>query len=357
MTAREILQYRLCHQYITASPAKTPAEVVTQLCAIQAQDFAGAKWSIGLRAPGLTDAAVEEAIADKTIIRLSSLRGTIHFLAAEDVRWVGELIKPRMVAASGSFYNSIGLSEPMFSKSHAVIRKTLEGGRQASRDELKEALEKKKIDTSGHRMNHFISRAGVDLVICCAPRRGKEFIYTLLDEWLPPAAAKQTGQDGLARLAWRYFTGHGPATAQDFAWWSGFTLTAVKAAIQSLGQSLQKITFGGQEYWMVPASAQAPSANQLFLLPGFDEYYIGYSDRGLLSDEATLKKLIPPNGILQPTIVANGRIAGTWKRTMKKNTLQLEASFFSPFSDPRKKAMVKRSAEFGAFMGMPVEWI
>lgn len=357
MTAREILQYRLLHQYISASPARTPAEVVSQLCAVQAQDFAGAKWSIGLRAPGLTDAAVEEAFANKSIVRLSSLRGTIHIIAAEDVRWIGELIKPRMVAASSSYYTGIGLNETLFSKSHAVIRKMLEGGKQASRDELKEALEKKKIDTSGHRMNHFISRAGVDLVICCAPRRGKEFTYTLLDEWLPPETAGQSVQDGLARLALRYFTGHGPATAQDFAWWSGFTLTAVKAAIQSVAHSLQKIRFGEQDYWMAPSASKTPSANSLFLLPGFDEYYIGYSDRGLLADAATLKKLIPPNGILQPTIVVNGRIEGTWKRTVKKNALQLEASPFSPLTDTRKKAMVKRSTEFGAFIGMPVEWI
>ncbi|WP_343700484.1 winged helix DNA-binding domain-containing protein [Chitinophaga sp.] len=357
MTAREILQHRLLHQYIAASPAKTPAEVVSQLCAVQAQDFAGAKWSIGLRAPGLTDAAVEEAIANKSIVRLSSLRGTIHMIAAEDVRWIGKLIKPRMVAAYSSYYAGIGLNEALFSKSHAVIRKTLEGGRQASRDELKEALEKKKIDTSGHRMNHFISRAGVDLVICCAPRRGKEFTYTLLDEWLPPKAEKQSAQGGLARLALRYFTGHGPATAQDFAWWSGFTLTAVKAAIQSTGHSLQKIRFGEQEYWMGPSASKTPPANSLFLLPGFDEYYIGYSDRGLLADTATLKELIPPNGILQPTIVVNGRIEGTWKRTVKKNVLQLEANPFSPLSNTRKKVMSKRSTEFGAFMGMPVEWI
>lgn len=356
MTAREIIQHRLYNQYITQSPVKTAGQVVSQLCAMQAQDFAGAKWSIGLRAPGLTDAGVEEAIAGKSIIRISSLRGTIHFIAAEDVRWIADLLKPRMIAGYGSFYKGLGLSEALFSKSQDIFRKALEGGKQLSRDELKAALDKKKIDTSDQRMNHMISRAGVDQVICFAPRRGKEFTYTLLDEWLPPAE-KKVGHEGLAALAQRYFTGHGPATAQDFAWWSGFTLTAVKTAIQSLGKKLQQIVVNNQEYWMMPTKEKVPPATPLFLLPGFDEYYLGYSDRSLLADAVTLKKLIPPNGILQPMIVMNGRIEGTWKRMVKKNGLQLEASPFTPFSDTRKKAMVQRSKDFGAFMDMPVEWI
>jgi hypothetical protein len=356
MTPKEVLQLRLHHQYISQSPAKTAARAVSQLCAMQAQDFAGAKWSVGLRAPGLTDADVEAAIANKSIIRISSLRGTIHFMAAEDVRWVAALLKPRMAEAFASSYKALGLSEALFSKSQDVIRMALEGGKQLSRDELKQVLDSKKIDTSDHRMNNIISRAGVDQVICFAPRRGKEFTYTLLDEWLPPMKTAQQ-QQGLSALAQRYFAGRGPATAQDFAWWSGFTLTAAKAAIQSPGNALEKITCNGQEYWHVPTAQKPAPASPLFLLPGFDEYYIGYADRGLLADEATLKKLIPPNGILQPIIVANGRIEGNWKRMVKKNALQLEASPFSAFSDARKKAMVQRSRQFATFMGMPVEWI
>lgn len=356
MTGKEIVQQRLSNQYITTSPAKTAGEVVSHLCAMQAQDYAGAKWSIGLRAPGLTDGMVEDAITNRAIIRISSIRGTLHFIAPEDVRWIANLIKPRLVASCGTFYKSLDLNEALFSSSHAIFRKALEGGKQLLRDELKAALDRKKIDTSGQRMNHFITRAGVDQVICCAPRRGKEFTYALLDEWLPPAE-KRSKQEGLHTLALRYFTSHGPATAQDFAWWCGFTLTDVKAAIQAAGKTLQQVTFNNQAYWMAPGKETAPAGSPLFLLPGFDEYYIGYSDRLLIGDEAILKKLIRPNGILQPIIVSNGSIAGNWKRTIHKNTLLLEAEPFAPLSTARKKAMIQRSKDFGAFMGMPVEWI
>lgn len=355
MTAKEIIAHRLHQQYISSSAAKTAGETVSRLCAMQGQDYAGAKWSIGLRTPGMTDAAVETAIARKEIVRISSLRGTIHFIAAADVHWINDLIKPRLVTGSASFYKSIGLTETLIAKCHDVFTRTLEGGRQLSRDELKAALEKKKIDTSGHRMNHFISRAGTDGIICFAPRRGKEFTYTLLNEWLPARQFQQGA--GLDTLALRYFAGRGPATAADFAYWSGFTLTAAKAAITSAGSQLQRITTGNTDYWMHPPESTVAANSALYLLPGFDEYYTGYADRSLLGSEAVLKKLIPPNGILQPIIVASGKIEGCWKRTIKKDVLQLEATSFTPFTDAIKRAMVKRSKEFGAFMEMRVEWV
>ena len=356
MTAKEIIAFRLFNQFINSSPAKTAREAVSQLCAMQGQDYAGTKWSIGLRVPGLTDAAVDDALAAKEIIRISSLRGTIHFIAPEDVRWIGRLIQPRIVSAFASVFKSYGLDETQIRKSHDVIRKTLEGGKQLSRDELKAALEKKKIDTSGHRMNSFISRAGTDLVICCAPRRGKEFTYALLDEWLP-ADKKAKEEETLSTLALRYLTGHGPATVQDFSYWCGETLSAAKAAILALGKDVEKITAGGREYWMKPATTTPPPATGMLLLPGFDEYYTGYADRSLLASEDELKKLTPPNGILQPIVVNNGKITGNWKRTVKKHALELDASPFTTFSDAQKKALIKRSKDFSRFMGLPVEWI
>ncbi len=356
MTAKEILAFRLFNQFISQSPVKTAREAVSQLCAMQGQDYAGTKWSIGLRVPGLTDNAVEAALTAKELIRISSLRGTIHFIAPEDVRWINRLIQPRIATAFASVFKTYGLDETQIRKSHDIIRKTLEGGKQLSRDELKAALEKKRMDTSGHRMNSIISRAGTDLVICCAPRRGKEFTYTLLDEWLP--VDKQTPTDApLSTLALRYFVGHGPATVQDFAYWCGETLTAAKSAIQSLGNALEKTTAGGKEYWMKPPHATLPPATGVLLLPGFDEYYTGYADRSLLASEAELKKLMPPNGILQPIVVSHGKITGNWKRTVKKNVIEMEAAPFTRFTDAQQKALIRRTKDFSRFMGLPAEWI
>ncbi|MGX5818177.1 winged helix DNA-binding domain-containing protein [Chitinophaga lutea] len=347
---KNLLALRLHHLRISHRPPSPPAGIVSHLCAMQGQDYASVKWSIGLRAPGLTDDAVEAALADRSVVRISSLRGTLHCIAAEDVRWINALVQPRARAAWATFYKSIGMDEEQFAKAFDIIRKALKDGQRLSRDELKEILEKKKMDTSGHRMNHIISRAGIDLVICCAPRRGKEFTYTLAEEWLPPAR-KSPGGD-LSELARRYLVGRGPATEQDFAAWSGFPVKEARAAFAALNG----LDTSGDLRWF-STNEKIASVAGTYLLPGFDEYFMGYADRSMLADEDTLSRLKVPNGILQPIIVSGGRIAGTWKRTIQKKSVTLEAQPFKPLPDTAKRAMVKHSQTFGTFLGLPAEWI
>ena len=72
--------------------------MVAHLGAMQAQDFPGAKWALGLRIPGTTDADIEQAIADRKIVRTWPMRGTLHFVAPDDVRWMLQLMTPRIMA-------------------------------------------------------------------------------------------------------------------------------------------------------------------------------------------------------------------------------------------------------------------
>lgn len=96
MTPAQILQLRLYNQQIAATKFKKPEDVVGWLGAVQAQDFAGAKWSVGLRLPGSTDEDIEQAITTGKIIRTWTQRGTLHFMAAKDIRWMLDLTGPRV---------------------------------------------------------------------------------------------------------------------------------------------------------------------------------------------------------------------------------------------------------------------
>jgi len=355
MTARDLIHLRLHHQLLSQTTATSVTEVVARLCAMQAQDYAGAKWSIGLRLPGITDAGIEKAIAAKSIVRTTTIRGTLHFVSPADVRWINAFIRPRIVSKYAGRYKQLELGDAVVSKSNAVFEKAL-AGKELTRKELEALLAKNGIVVTSERMNHFLGRAALDQVICCGARRGKEFTYALLDSWAPSAPVI-TAEEARARLALRYFTGHGPATAQDFATWAGLTLGEARAGLADVASELSPIFFNDVEYWMQPVTGSFKNTSGVFLLPGFDEYFIGYEDRSLIVDEDRLKKLIPLNGIFSPTIVVNGRIEGTWKRTVKKNALQMESAPFQPFSDSRQQAMVKASKPFSRFMELPVEWI
>lgn len=355
MTARDIIHLRLHHHLISQTTATSVADVVSHLCAMQAQDYAGAKWSIGLRLPGITDAAIEQAILDKSIVRTTSIRGTLHFVSPLDVRWIAAYVQPRILSKYTGRYKELGLDDAVVTKSSKLFEKVLEG-KELTRKELEPLLVKHGIPVSNERMNHFLGRAALDQVICCGARRGKEFTYGLLDAWAPSAPAI-SNEEARSRLALRYFTGHGPATAADFASWAGLTLGDARAGLLSVTDQLEKISFNNTEYWMKPVSGAFKNTSGVFLLPGFDEYFIGYGDRTLIVDEDRLKKLLPLNGIFSPTIVVNGRIEGTWKRTVKKKVLEMESAPFQPFSDARKQAVVKASKPFSKFMELPVEWV
>src|SRR5918912_137387 len=214
MNHRDIALQRLFSQQI-AQPAFThPGEVVAWLGAVQAQDYLGALWAVGLRTLGATEQTIEQALAEKTIVRTWPMRGTIHFVAAADARWMLELLAPRVVQRSARRRTQLGLDETIIAASTEVIAKALQGGKQLPRNALYALLEQANIATDSSRGLHILGRLAHDRLLCFGTRAGKQPTYALLDEWAP--GAKSLPRDeALATLALRYFTGHGPATVQD----------------------------------------------------------------------------------------------------------------------------------------------
>src|SRR5215213_6614289 len=231
MKTSEVARLRLHNQGIAVSRFKNPADVVRWFGAVQAQDYLGSLWALGLRLPGAREAEVERAVADRSIIRTWPLRGTLHFVAAEDVHWMLELSGARTVARAASRYRQLGLDEATFAKSRRVIVRALEGGGRLTRPELAAALERSGIATDGQRLIHLLNRSALEGLTCYAARRGKQFTFALLDEWAP-SGKSLTRDEALAELAGRYFESHGPSTLQDFVWGSGLTSVDARAGLE-----------------------------------------------------------------------------------------------------------------------------
>src|SRR5688572_10872776 len=223
---------RLHNQHISQVGFRQPAEVVGWLGAVQAQDYAAAKWALALRAPGLTDADVDRALADGSILRTHVLRPTWHFVLPDDIRWMLALTAPRINALSAYYYRQMGLDDATFARSNDVLAKALQGGQQRTREELAAVLHQAGI-YNGELLafTYLMIRAELDGVVCSGARRGKQFTYALLDE-RAPQARQLTRDEALAELARRYFSGHGPATLADFVWWSGLTVTDARSGLE-----------------------------------------------------------------------------------------------------------------------------
>jgi hypothetical protein len=279
-----IAHRRLASQQIARPNSKTPAEVVAWLGAVQAQDYLGALWAVGLRVPNATEQSVEQAIAARQIVRTWPMRGTIHFVAPPDARWMLELLAPRVILGTQSRLRQLDIDAQVLSRSADILAQALEGGQQLTRTALYELLAEGGIAASGSRGLHILGQLSMQGLLCFGARAGKQPTFTLLGEWAPEARSLPR-DEALARLALRYFRGHGPATIKDLMWWSGLTTAEVKTGLAQAGSKLRCEKIDSQEYYFDP---EVPTGldedRRAFLLPPFDEFLVGYRDRSAMLD-------------------------------------------------------------------------
>jgi Winged helix DNA-binding domain len=356
MLPRDIAHQRLINQQIAAPSHKKPCDLVAALGAIQAQDFLGALWAIGLRLPQATEAEIKQAIADRAIIRTWPMRGTLHFVAAADVRWMLELLAPRIIAGSAGRYRQLELDTAVFLRGEKVFIKALQGGVALTRDQMYELLERSRISSAGQRGIHILSRLAQEGLICFGAHAGKQPTFVLLDEWAPGARKLAPGE-ALAELALRYFTSRGPAMLQDFAWWAGLKVADAKAALEMVSSRLTQETIGGSAYWMSPDKRVAPDLSaQVNLLPSFDEFLLAYKDRSASLDPRDAPKIVPgKGGMYLPTIVTKGRVEGTWRRMFKKNMVVINTNFFTSPKTRKTRAFADEAERYSRFLGVPLE--
>jgi hypothetical protein len=355
MTNLGIAHQRLHNQHITRSTFEKPEDVVRWLGAVQAQDYAAAKWALGLRSQGTTDDAIEQAFAGGAILRTHLLRPTWHFVSPADIRWLLALTAPRVHAVNAYWYRKLELDDAIIMSSNAVLAKALQGGKQLTRPELVSVLQQAGTATDDlQRFTYIMMRAELDGIVCSGARRGKQFTYALLDERAPQTRTLDR-DESLAALARRYFTSHGPATLQDFVWWSGLTVADARAGLEMVASQLMHEVVEGQTYWFSTSTPLAYELSQsIYLLPNFDEYTVGYTDRSAVFDVSDLTKFDARGNVLNPTIVLDGRVVGTWKRTIKKDTVMVTPSLFAPLNEVETRSFIESTNRYGAFLDRSV---
>ncbi len=347
-----IIAHRLHNQQLVSTQFNTPAEVVAWFGAVQSQDYPGGKWAIGLRLPGTSDRDIEAAIADRGIIRTWPMRGTLHFVAAADIRWMLEVLTPRVVAGAASRHRQLELDDATFARSRDVLAAALQGGKTLSRPAMYHTLEAAGISTEGQRGIHILGRLAQEGLICFASHEGKQPAFALLDEWVPDARRLERDA-ALAELARRYFTSHGPATVQDFVWWSGLTVADARAGLDAAKSHLVEEKVNGQRYWLPPDMPGAAASPLVHLLPAYDEYMVAYRDRSAALTAAHAHDLpTPSTTILGPIIVVDGQFVGSWKRSVNKNTVTITAHPLWPLSDAEGHALADVASRYGEFAGL-----
>ena len=342
---------RLANQHVSRPTFSDPAGVVRWLGAVQAQDYLGGLWAVGLRTKGATEAMVEDAIARRAIVRTWPMRGTLHFVAAEDVRWILPILTPRVVAGAQSRFRQLGMDDATFTRSARVAEKALAGGNVVRRDRLYEIWEAAGIATHDSRGLHLLGVLSQQGLLCFGPRDGKQHTFTLLEEWLP-SSRTLARVDALGELARRYFRSHGPATIHDFAWWSGLTVTDARVGLECVQAELDSEAMDGRTFWFADSPAVRAGATTAYLLPPWDEFTVAYRDRRDTLDPKYATRVNAGGGILSPVIVLRGVVVGTWQRTIKKDTVTVTPRFFKTLERAGRTAVAKAVERYARFLGL-----
>lgn len=356
MNASAVTYQRLARQWLATPGLPRASDVVRELGAVQAQDYAGAKWALAQRTRGATDSDIEREFAAGRIVRTHVLRPTWHFVAPEDLRWMLALTAPRVASAMASYNRALGLTPAVFRRSNATIAKALRNEAQLTRAELKAHLERAKIGPlTSQRLGHLMMQAELDAVVCSGARRGKQFTYALLATRVPPARALDR-DEALLTLTTRYFNTRGPASAHDFGWWSGLAMTDVRRGIAIAGSALERVDVNDRAHWIGARSRSTPAPKaRIHLLPNYDEYFIGYKDRGAIGQRiGNTHAVTGGNALIAHVVSVDGQLVGGWKRLADRNGVTVDVQLVVSLTRPERAGLAAEIRRFGAFLESPV---
>jgi hypothetical protein len=319
------------------------------MLALQAQDYPGGLWSIGLRTASATRRTIETVHETGAFVRSWPMRGTLHFVAADDLPWMLSLTGQRMVRAAEGRRRQLELDQAQFDRAERIARERMADGATISRPELFAAWQQGGLPTTGQRGVHLLAQLAQTAVIVLVGQHE----WALLEHRVPDPRLPDRA-DALREFALRYFVSHGPATERDFAWWSSLTLADARSGLAAAREQLDELVVDGTRYYLRPGLE--PAARAVRLLPGFDEYLLGYSDRTAPLSGADSGVIVPGgNGMFLSTVVINGEVVGSWRRTPRAKTVHLDLEPLREIPSSAATGIAAAAARYGVFLEQAVE--
>jgi hypothetical protein len=353
--AADVRALRLRAQRLTGPPATAVEPLVAELGGVQAQDPVAAALALRARSRGLDAQAVWRARdEERSIVWTWAMRGTLHLLAAADVGWTLGLLGPIFAAAGRRRRLALGLTDELCERSLAGIREVLADRGPLTRAEVVCALADRgvAIDPTGQAPAHLVAYAALRGVVC---RVRDEPAYALLDEWLGAAPRALETDRALAELTRRYLGSHGPAGPADLAAWSGIGLRRARRGLELVAADLREVRTARGPGWMLADTPRRPSPTarpQVALLGHFDPYLLGYADRDLVLDRRFARRIQAGGGFVQPAVLVNGRVIGTWRRQRRGDRLDIGLEPFEGLPVDAAGPLEREAADVARFLGV-----
>ncbi|GAB2644331.1 winged helix DNA-binding domain-containing protein [Kribbella swartbergensis] len=284
------------------------ADVVRRTGGLQAQAWRGAAYAVRARSTATTFADVPRAQElDRTVVRGWFMRGTLQLVATEHAGPLLGLLGPKLVKDTERRYGELGLTGAIRSEAADLIEEHLLANGPTTRSGLAGVLVKAGLiaEPKGQQVYALIRNAGLLGRVCYGPGHDKHETWVAVRDWLGQPLALEGDLEEVAR---RYLIAYGPATARDFATWSGLPVPMARKglkAVATLSFDVEGVAFSAVE--------DLPGCRDLRLLGEFDPYLLGYDDRRHALAEEYRRHIHPGGGMLRPAIVEAGRVIGSWR--------------------------------------------
>jgi hypothetical protein len=365
LSDHQVLRLRVRAQRLHPQQAQSvtdAASLLKAICGVQAQDAAAASLAVRVRSHGLTARAVDRArLEERSIVRTWCMRGTLHLVAAEDIRWLLSLLGPIFAKADRRRRAQLGLDDDTSAKGVRAIRNALARRGPLTRAEIVAVLKQRGVPAEGQATVHLIALAALQGIICQGPDRNNKPTYLLLDDWIGRGRAL-AADAAPAELARRFVDAYGPAGPNDLAAWSGLPMDAARAAWQSIGGELIEVHVAGQPAWMLKTRAawlrKPPARSPIVrLLPAFDTYWLGYRDRELALSPQHAKRIHPGGGIIHPALIVDGHASGRWRSQRQRGGVEIVVEPFETLTPAIRRGLESEVADLARFLEMKGEFL
>ena len=356
----EARRLRLHSQRLNARASAGVVDIVRDIAAVQAQDSVAELLAVRVRAEGVTANNVEAARAEeRSVVRTWAMRGTLHLLPSEDVRWILRLVGPTMVRKFQRRHQELGLTPQVYDRAMEVLKRALSEHGALTRRQIAEHWAEHGLPSEGQGVPHLLCRASLEGLICFGPTVGGKATHVLPDSWLDNGSDVA---DPGAELARRYVAAYAPTTPEDYGTWSGLPVKEVRSAFESIRDELLKVDVDGTPMWIPQThgglldKAMSDESPAIKMLGGFDPYLLGYRTRDLGVGPELLKRVHPGGGIIRPIILIDGRAVATWARKRTGQKLSITVSPFESQSDDVRAGIDEEVEDIGRFLGVEAVW-
>ena len=375
LTWDQVAAFRLSRQHLAQrAVADGLARVAGDMCGAQAQLLTAAQISLWARVADLRMADVEAALGERIVVKASCMRRTLFLVPAADlaifvrgsarraekeIRWARGKGAPDRVIEAAIEAALDALDRPLtraeiagrVSRTLGVQMKAVHGGGWGSRRKVAAVL----VGELAYPVVDLLRLASARGVICYGTDRGNEPTFVRADAWIPQwqDVARDEAEVLLLR---RYLRSFGPATARDFAMWTGMTLTEAHAIWAREEGHLALVKVEGWQATVLREDLDALARAELErsvirLLPNFDSFLLGHKEREHLVAAEQRAKVYRKQGWVAPVVLVDGRVVGVWKRAQKGNRLQLEVEALGSLSRRVSDGIGEEARDLARFLG------